>query len=164
MSEEIVITDKKLSEIKPYDNKFRLKFRVVEKEEEREVKNRNNPEESHRISNITVADDTASIILTAWDSDIDQLSEDKTYMLENGFCNLFNDSMRLVRGKFGEFTEIDEEIEIDISNNRSEEKHQRRTRNPPYRQNTGNFRSNNDTSNLNYGNFSSPDYGRRGRY
>lgn len=159
MSEEIVITDIKLEDLKPFQNKFRLKFRVVEKEEEREVTNRNNPNETHRISNITVADDTGSIILTAWDNDIDQLFEEKTYVLENGFCNLFNDSMRLVRGKFGEFTEIEEEIEPNLANNRSDEKHQRRTRNPPYRQNQYS-----NTNNINYGNFSSPDYGKHNRY
>lgn len=160
MSEEIVITDIKLAELKPFQNKFRLKFKVVEKEEEREVKNRNNPDETHRISNITVADDSASIVLTAWDGDIDVLTEEKCYTLENGFCNLFNDSMRLVRGKFGEFTQIDEEIEPNLAENRSEEKHQRKSRNPPYRQNQ--YGGNNN--NINYGNFSSPNYGRRDRF
>lgn len=160
MSEEqIVITDIKLADLKPFQNKFRLTFKVIEKEEEREVRNRNNPEETHRISNVTVADDTACIVLTAWDSDIDQLNEDQYYQLENGFCNLFNDSMRLVRGKFGEFSEIEEDFEPNLALNRSDEKHQRQTRNPPYRQNQ--FRNN---SNINFGNYSSTGYNRKNKY
>ena len=83
-TEEIIIEDKKISDLRPYINKFRVNFKVIEKEEEREVKNRNNPDETHRIANITVADDSASIVLTAWDEDIDVLNEEKFYSLENG--------------------------------------------------------------------------------
>jgi replication factor A1 len=159
---EIVIEDIKISELKPFQNKFRLNFKVVEKEEEREVKNRNNPEETHRISNITVADDTGSIVLTAWDADIDTLSEDKFYSLENGYCNLFNDSMRLVRGKFGEFTEIDSEFEPNLALNRSEEKHQSRRPRTNYNNNRGGSSySSRGNGNFNYGNFSNPNYGSR---
>ena len=157
----VEIKDIKISELKPFENKFRLSFKVIEKEEEREVKNKNNPSEVHRISNVTVADDSATIILTAWDSDIDTLDEDKFYTLENGFCNLFNDSMRLVRGKFGEFVETEDEFEPNLSLNRSEEKHQKRQRDGGYqnRSNNSSFRG----SNVNYGNFSSNDYGRKPR-
>ncbi len=159
-SQEIVIEDKKISELRPFINKFRVSFKVIEKEEEREVKNRNNPDESHRIANITVADDSASIVLTAWDDDIDQLTEEKFYSLENGFCNLFNDSMRLVRGKFGEFSEIESEFEPNLAVNRSEEKHQSRKPRNNYnsRGNSGYGRGGN---NFNYGNFSNPNYGSR---
>ena len=159
-TEEIIIEDKKISDLRPYINKFRVNFKVIEKEEEREVKNRNNPDETHRIANITVADDSASIVLTAWDEDIDVLNEEKFYSLENGFCNLFNDSMRLVRGKFGEFSEIESEFEPNLALNRSEEKHQ--PRRPRNNYNRGNNNYSRGGGNFNYGNFSSnPNYGSR---
>ena len=160
-NEEIVIEDKKISDLRPFINKFRVNFKVIEKEEEREVKNRNNPDETHRIANITVADETASIVLTAWDSDIDQLTEEKFYTLENGFCNLFNDSMRLVRGKFGEFSENETEFEPNLAVNRSEEKHQPRRQRNTYNTNRGASSSYGRGSNFNYGNFSNPNYGSR---
>ena len=161
--EEIVISDTTIGDLKPYQNKFRVNFKVIEKEEEREVKNRNNPDETHRIANITVADDTASIVLTAWDSDIDQLDEEKFYTLENGFCNLFNDSMRLVRGKFGEFTELESDFEPNLATNRSEEKHQNNRRRNNFNRGGGSS-YNRGNGNFNYGNFSNPNYGRRDRY
>ena len=163
MNQEIVIEDVNLSELKPYQNKFRVNFKVIEKEEEREVKNRNNTDQTQRIANITVADSTASIVQTAWDQDIDQLTEEKFYTLENGFCNLFNDSMRLVRGKFGEFAEADGEFEPNLAVNRSEEKHQpRRPRNNFNNNRGGNGGGyNRGGGNFNYGNFSNPNYGSR---
>ena len=117
-----------ISEFRPYLNRFKITFKVVGKDEVVEVQNRDNPDETHRMSNITIADTTGSIILTAWDHDIEFLEEDKFYSLTNGYVNLYRDSMRLARGKFGEFQEVQVEFEPVLEPNRSEEKHQRRQR------------------------------------
>ena len=41
IEQEIVIEDISLSDLKPFQNKFRVNFKVIEKEEERDVKIRN---------------------------------------------------------------------------------------------------------------------------
>jgi len=122
-------TDVNIKELQPYQNRINVVFSVVSKGEEREVSNRNNPDENNRVSDITVADATASIILTAWNEDIDLLEENKSFTLKNGFVNIFRDSMRLGKGKFGDFKEIDKTIDdLNTETNRSEEVHERRQR------------------------------------
>lgn len=123
------IEDVKLSDVRPYQNRFRVVFKVIEKTDEREVGNKNSPGETHRLSNIMVADDSASIVLTAWDDDIDLLEPGRYYSLANGYVNIFRDSMRLARGRYGDFAEVeDAEFEANTENNRSDEVHERRPR------------------------------------
>ena len=117
-----------ISEFRPYLNRFKVTFKVIEKDETTEVQNRNNPDETHQMSNITIADSTGSIILTAWDDDIDYLEIGNFYSLTNGYVNLYRDSMRLARGKYGEFSESDADFEPNTELNRSDEKHERRRR------------------------------------
>ena len=132
------IKDTKISELKPMENRFRLLFKVIEKSEIREVSSRNDESETHRISDITVADESGSILVSAWDDDIELLEEGKFFKIENGYVNIYRDSLRLARGKFGNFVPIEEEFETDESNNRSDEVHER-----PQRRNTYNKRNNN---------------------
>lgn len=117
-----------ISEFRPYLNRFRVVFKVIGKDEVVEVQNRENPDEKHKMSNVHIADTTGSIILTAWDADIDLLEENKFYSLTNGYVNLYRDSMRLARGKFGEFEAVEDEFEPVLEPNRSDEKHQKRQR------------------------------------
>ncbi|MHA2363118.1 MAG: single-stranded DNA-binding protein [Candidatus Hodarchaeales archaeon] len=129
---ETETTDVNIKELKPYHNRFNVAFKVISKGEEREVSNRNNPDETHRISDIIVADQTGSIIISAWDDDIDLLEEGKGFTLNNGFVNVFRDSMRLARGKFGNFEETDASFEVNTEVNRSDEVHERRQRRRSY--------------------------------
>ena len=143
MSYEVETKDVKISDLQPYQNRFNIVFKVVEKSEERTVNNRNNPDESHRLCDVTVADASGSIILTAWDDDIDLLESEKVLALNNGFVNVFRDSMRLSRGKFGAFEDSEDEISVNLDNNRSEEVHERRQRR------RDNFRQNDSYSSSN---------------
>ena len=130
MSEDTTIpTRVKISDLKPYQNRFRVEFRVIEKSEEREVINRDN-QEKHTLSNVSCADDTGSVILTAWDSDIQFLVPGKHFALTSGYVNLFGSSMRLARGRYGQIEELGAPpfSDVNMSNNRSNEEHQRRRR------------------------------------
>ena len=127
--ETVEVPTVKFVEVKPFQNRFRCVFKVIEKSEEKEVSNRNNPEETHRMSDVLVADDTASIILTSWDDDIDFLQVGNYYSLTNGYINIFQNSMRLAKGKYGVLEEVQgESFEVNTEKNRSDEEHQRRPR------------------------------------
>ena len=143
---ETEIKTTKISDLKPMENRFRLLFKVIKKSEIREVTSRNNEMDTHRISDITVSDDTGSILLSAWDDDIELLEQGKFFKIENGYVNIFRDSLRLGRGKFGNFEPIEEEFEINESNNRSDEVHERPPRNNSY----NNSRNNNFNRNRKY--------------
>ncbi len=118
------IKNTKISDLKPMEDRFRLSFKVMKKSEVREVTSRNN-DDTHRISDVTVSDDTGSILLSAWDDDIELLDQGKFFKIENGYVNIYRDSLRLGRGKFGTFEPIEEEFETNDTNNRSDETHER---------------------------------------
>ena len=127
MSVENELKEIKIEDLEPYEKKFNLKFKVLEQKNEKEVIDHENPYFSHKLGEFIVADDTGSIILSAWNEDIKLLEEEKVFKIENGFVNLYRDSMRLVVGKHGELTPIEEDFPVNVSNNRSKENHGKKT-------------------------------------
>jgi len=110
----------KIDAVKPLEKHLDVVFKVLEKEEEREITNKSG--ETHRVCDFTVADETGSIVITLWNEDIDALEIDKVFKLSNGFANVFRNSLRLSKGKFGALAE-DSTIfdEVNTENNRSSE-------------------------------------------
>ncbi|MHA1969132.1 MAG: single-stranded DNA-binding protein [Candidatus Hodarchaeales archaeon] len=112
--------DVKIEDVKPLEKRLNVVFKVVETGEEREINKRSG--EQHRVCDFTVADDTASITLTLWNEDIDALAVGSVYKLSNGFANVFQNSLRLSKGKFGDIEEDSTEFEsVNEENNRSSE-------------------------------------------
>ena len=129
---------KTIAELAPYDSRINVTFKVLQKSDVRTTQNRNQPDEKHNLSDITVGDSTGTIILSAWDSDIDLLQVDKFYQLENGYVNIFQKSMRLAKGKYGNIKESDKTFEVKTDVNRSVEEHEprrRKFRRRPYNNN-----------------------------
>ncbi|MFQ5977522.1 MAG: single-stranded DNA-binding protein [Candidatus Heimdallarchaeota archaeon] len=123
-----------MAELEPYDKRIDVTFKVISKGEMREITNRRS-QETHTVCDITVGDATASIILTLWNEDIDAVSVDSTYKIKNGYINIFHNSMRLAKGKYGELVDAEDSEEISEVNNdknRSDEEHQRRYRERRY--------------------------------
>ncbi|MFX0015674.1 MAG: hypothetical protein ACFFB2_12130 [Promethearchaeota archaeon] len=112
--------DVKIGDVKPLEKRLNVVFQVTDSGDTREINKRSG--ETHRVCDFTVADDTASITLTLWNEDIDGLDVGKVYRLSNGFANVFQNSLRLSKGKFGSIVE-DSTIfdEIKEENNRSSE-------------------------------------------
>lgn len=111
-----------------------MTFKIVSKGETREIVNRRS-QETHTVCDITVGDSTASIILTLWNEDIDAVTIDSSYKIKNGYINIFNNSMRLAKGKYGEIENVedaDEITDVNLDKNRSDEEHQRRYRERGY--------------------------------
>jgi replication factor A1 len=112
--------DVKIGDVKPLEKRLNVVFQVTDAGEQREINKRSG--ETHRVCDFTVADETASITLTLWNEDIDAISVGNVYKLSNGFANVFQNSLRLSKGKFGEIGE-DATVfdEINQDNNRSSE-------------------------------------------
>jgi len=127
---------KKIEDLQPPEENITVIFEVVEKGEIRDIYKRHSGE-THHVCDFKVADDTAQIILTLWQDDIDATEVGQTYKLENGFTNLFNNRLRITKGRSGELSTVDdgEFEELNLNNNRSDEHHEdprrrkRRTRN-----------------------------------
>ncbi len=110
----------KIDAVKPLEKHLDVVFKVCEKDEEREITNKSG--ETHRVCDFTVADETGSIVITLWNEDSDALEIEKVFKLTNGFANVFRNSLRLSKGKFGALAE-DSTIfdEINTENNKSSE-------------------------------------------
>ncbi len=137
MSFEVETSTKKIAELKPFDKHVNVLFKVVEVGEPRSVTNRNSGE-THEVADVVVGDETASIILTAWNDTIDDLEEGQTYQLNNGYVTLFRGHMRLSVGKFGQIEPSDDEItEVNSEVNRSDEEFEQPRRRDSFRGNRG---------------------------
>ncbi|MFX0088004.1 MAG: hypothetical protein ACFFAU_20290 [Candidatus Hodarchaeota archaeon] len=112
--------DVKIEDVKPLEKRLNVVFKVVETGEEREISKRSG--ETHRVCDFVVADSTGAITLTLWNEDIDAISVDGVYKLSNGFANVFQNSLRLSKGKYGEIEEDSTEFDsVNLDNNRSSE-------------------------------------------
>lgn len=112
--------DVKIEDVKPLEKHINVTFKIIERTEEREINTRSG--DTNRVCDFTVADETGSIILTLWNEDIDFIEDEEVFKLSNGFANIFQNSIRLSKGKFGELSKEENSIEnLNTENNRSAE-------------------------------------------
>ncbi len=77
--------------------------KIVEKGDPREVKSRFK-DESYRIVDAVLADETGSIKLTLWNEQIEQVNVGDNIKIENGYVTSFKGEAQLNVGKFGKLT------------------------------------------------------------
>ena len=80
-----------------------VEAKVVEKGDPREVKSRFK-DETYRIVDAVVADETGSIKLTLWNEQIEQVNVGDNIKIDNGYVTSFKSEMQLNVGKFGKLT------------------------------------------------------------
>ena len=127
---------KKVEELTPQSRAINIVVKVVSKSEIREVVTRRDGS-THRVCDATVGDETGTIILTLWDDTIDNINEEETISIKNGYISLFRGSMHLNIGRYGSFEKMEEEVisEVNSENNVSEKTYEqpRRYPNPRFR-------------------------------
>ncbi|MFW9995963.1 MAG: single-stranded DNA-binding protein [Candidatus Odinarchaeota archaeon] len=133
MSYENETRDVKIEDLKPYDSRINVVFKVVSKEEKREITSRAGGD-THTVCDVVVGDDTGIITMALWDDDIDMVEEGETAKIVNGHVNVFRSSMRLSKGKYGSLdTNVTPAIDdVNAENDRSAEEHERRQRRRDY--------------------------------
>jgi replication factor A1 len=104
-SDEIKITD-----LEPKMSHIDITFKVIDKSEARTVSSRHS-NDSHRVADATVGDETGTVLVPLWDDAIENMKIGKTYELRNGFTGLFRNSLRLKVGRKSEVKEIDNGID-----------------------------------------------------
>jgi replication factor A1 len=80
-----------------------VEAKVVEKGDTREVKSRYK-DETYRIADAVIADETGSIKLTLWNEQIEQVNVGDNVKIENGYVTSFKGEAQLNVGKFGKMT------------------------------------------------------------
>ena len=115
MSEALI----KVGELRTYSRRVNLVAKIMERGEEREVFSRSDGS-SHRVAEALVGDETASVMLTLWDDDIDRFEVGDVVQISNGYANLFRGSLRLNIGRYGSAEKVDVEFdEVNTDNNLS---------------------------------------------
>ena len=80
-----------------------VEAKVVDKGDPREVKSRFK-DETYRIVDAVVADETGSVKLTLWNEQIDQINVGDNIKIENGYVTSLKSEIQLNVGKFGKLT------------------------------------------------------------
>ena len=121
---DVETRDVKIEDVKPLDKNINVIFTVIEQGEAKEITKRDSYD-TNRVCDFTVADDSGKITLALWNEDIDALEKDKTYKLSNCFVNIFHNTIRLSKGKYGtleaDSTSFDK---LNEDNDRSSESHE----------------------------------------
>ena len=77
-----------------------VEAKIVEKSETREVRSRYT-NETYRVADAVIQDDTGTIKLTLWNEQIDQVNIGDTIRIENGYIRSFRGEIQLNAGKYG---------------------------------------------------------------
>jgi replication factor A1 len=77
--------------------------KVTEKSETREVRSRYR-DETYRVADAVISDETGTIKLVLWNKQIDQVNVDDTVKIENGYIRSFRGEIQLNVGRYGTLT------------------------------------------------------------
>ncbi|MCW4002085.1 MAG: OB-fold nucleic acid binding domain-containing protein [Candidatus Bathyarchaeota archaeon] len=77
-----------------------VEAKIVEKSETREVRSRYR-NETYRVADAMIQDDTGTVKLTLWNEQIDQVNIGDTIRIENGYITSFRGEIQLNSGKYG---------------------------------------------------------------
>ena len=77
--------------------------KVLEKGATREVMSRYK-NETYRVANAVISDDTGQIKLTLWNDQIEQVNENDTVKIEKGYVTSFRGEIQLNIGRYGQLT------------------------------------------------------------
>jgi replication factor A1 len=125
-----------IEKLNPQSRGINIIVKVVSLGETRDVTGRSG---SHKVADALVGDETGCMYLTLWNEAIDQIQEENTIKITNGYVNLFRGNMRLNIGRYGKFEVLEESPiqEVNTDNNLSDKRYEQERRYRPYRSQYG---------------------------
>ena len=93
----------KINELRDGMRKVDIEGTIVEKADAREVRSRYT-NETYRVADATIEDETGTITLTLWNEQIEQVRVGDRVRIENGYIKSFRDVLQLNSGKYGTLT------------------------------------------------------------
>jgi len=79
--------------------------KIIEKSEPREVRSRYS-DETHRVADAMISDDTGTIKLTLWNEQIDQVDVNDVVRIDNGYITSFRGEIQLNVGRYGKLSVV----------------------------------------------------------
>jgi len=121
-----------VEELQPDTRSANLTVKVLSISEPKEIQTLQGPKV---LREALVGDETATILMTLWGDQGDQLEEGDVLKLENAYVRLVRGKMRLNVGRHGKMTKLsDTDIEVNTSINMSDREYLvRKRRRPPRR-------------------------------
>jgi len=96
----------KIGEIRDGDRDVNVTAKVIEKSDTREVRSRDNYNETYSVADAVLEDETGTIKLTLWNEDINRIRVGDKVRIENGYTKSFRGEVQLNVGKYGTLTVI----------------------------------------------------------
>ena len=93
----------KINELRDGMRKVDIEANVIEKSDAREVRSRWT-NETYRVADATIEDETGTITLTLWNEQVEQVNVGDRVKIENGYIKSFRDVLQLNSGKYGTLT------------------------------------------------------------
>jgi replication factor A1 len=93
----------KINELRDGMRKVDIEANVIEKSDAREVRSRYT-NETFKVADATIEDETGTITLTLWNEQIEQVNIGDRVKIENGYIKSFRDILQLNSGKYGSLT------------------------------------------------------------
>ena len=97
----------KINELRDGMRRIEVEAKVIQKSETREVRSRYT-NETYRVADATIEDETGTITLTLWNEQIDQVKAGMKVHIENGWVGEFQGEPQLTTGKFGKLEVVGE--------------------------------------------------------
>ncbi len=93
----------KIKDLRNGMKRVEVEAKVLEKTTPREVMSRYK-DETYRVADAKIDDGTGQIKLTLWNEQIDQVNENDTVKIENGYVTSFRGEIQLNVGRYGKLT------------------------------------------------------------
>jgi replication factor A1 len=93
----------KIKELRDGMKRINIQAKVTGKSETREVTSRSK-DQTFKIADVTIADETGTIKLTLWNEQIEQVKVDDVVKIENGYVTSFRGEIQLNAGKYGKLS------------------------------------------------------------
>jgi replication factor A1 len=93
----------KIKELKDGTKKVDVTAKVIDKSDIRQVRSRYG-NETYKVADALIKDDTGTIKLTLWNEQIEQVNIDDTITVENGYITSFRGEIQLNIGRYGKFS------------------------------------------------------------
>jgi replication factor A1 len=125
-SEEQASVEVKIKDLTPQSKRVDVVAKVLEVSEPKDIPGKFG--NSRKVAEATIADETASIILSLWDNQIGTIAKDDVVEIKNGYVSLVRGHMRLNVGKYGQLSKSDKPIETSTATNMSDKEYEQERR------------------------------------
>jgi replication factor A1 len=93
----------KINELRDGSRRVDIEANVIQKSETREVRSKFT-NETFKVADATIEDETGTITLTLWNEQTEQVNVGDRVKIENGYIKSFRGELQLNSGKYGTLT------------------------------------------------------------